>query len=411
MTIASDYGLSMPMVYTHNKAVPLKCADPSLLYGVELEIENVPHWGDLVVQGMSAVEDGSLRNHGREFITLPATYSVLMHILERFFTKAKLSDDNYSERCSVHVHANCLDMELDQVAGVCLLYQVFERLLYAFVGNDRDRNIFCIPWDQTTLTYQAITNLNAKAGGPRHWQKYTGLNIIPLADKGTLEFRQMNGTYDLERIGQWLNLIGSMYAYAKKTPLEKIKEEFVNLNTTSAYTNMTENVFTDWAYILMSVPGYKLSLEEGVLNMKYSLMNPVKSTLAKKPLGETLMDGDEVERLSESEEMAEILNSAATGFASNPVRPREAPRQRERINQIPMPEWPPTQFFSRPPTTTLASAVLANLTPVDLDEIRAREHARLREIGMQRIIRDADALAARNRIDGVNPPTTEDQGQ
>lgn len=133
-TIRELTGVPEPKVYTNSKAIPLHAADPQLLYGLELEIENVPNWDELVVAGMSSVEDGSLRNDGREFLTAPSTYSVVCNTLERFFERAKLTDNNYSERCSIHVHANCQDLTTDQLSGLCMLYQVYERLLYMFVG-------------------------------------------------------------------------------------------------------------------------------------------------------------------------------------------------------------------------------------------------------------------------------------
>lgn len=327
--VATLLGLRMPEIYNNKNAVPLKCADPSLYYGLELEIENVPNWEDLVVHGMTSVEDGSLRNHGREFLTKPSSYSIVMHTLQRFFDKAKLSDDNYSERCSVHVHANTQNMTTDQVASVCLLYQVFEKLLYAFVGGERDKNIFCIPWDQTTLSYQVISSLNPKNFNVRSWQKYTGLNLLPLLDKGTLEFRQLGGTYDLEKIGNWLNLIGSLFVYAKQHPLDKIKQDFVMLNTTSAYSHMTENVFTSWAHLLMSSPGYKIHLEEGVLNMKYSLVGATPLSNPFKAAAQGILDD-----LAVMEDTPENPPTQIATFVRGDRRPSPPPRERTELNRV-----------------------------------------------------------------------------
>lgn len=279
MLICDLLGLPKVTPYRNNKATPRDCADPSLLYGLELEIENVPNWDEMLVHGMRSVEDGSLRNDGREFLTSPSTFSVQRHILERFFDKNKLTDKNYSERCSIHVHANCQDLTREQLGALCMLYQVYERLLFNFVGDDRDKNIFCIPWDQTTLTYNVVNNIEKDSfGSLKQWQKYTALNLLPLFSLGTVEFRHMSGTNDLEKISIWLNLIGGLFQYARKNSIGDIKEQLLTLNTTSQYDDLTHRVFTFWTKYLINVPDYKQHIEEGVLNMKYSMLVPKKLT-------------------------------------------------------------------------------------------------------------------------------------
>lgn len=265
--------------YTNSKATPIEAACPSLLYGVELEIENAPLWGEWEGYGYSFKEDHSLRNHGIELITQPMTISVLNYCLEKFFERSKVTDRNYSERCSVHVHANCRDMSLDQVSVVALLYQVFEVLLFQFIGADRNKNIFCVPWYETTLTHSVINQLKAGDHGQlKKWQKYTALNLLPLYKYGTIEFRHMAGTHDLKFIIDWCNLIGCLFAYAKEHTLEQTREWIIDLNTTSAYRDTLQTVFGQWADLLRK-PGFEILLEEGVLNMKYSLMEKKKSGL------------------------------------------------------------------------------------------------------------------------------------
>lgn len=267
------FGLPFPDVYKSNKAYPVECADPQLIQGVELEIENVPNFDEMIVSGIYHEEDGSLRNHGREFITKPMTPSVLYHVLSSFFTKNKFTENNYSERTSVHLHANCLDLTLDQLATVLLLYQVYEPLFYAYVGHDRDKNIFCIPWAETALTYAVINSIKeGKIDGLRQWQKYTGLNLLPLFELGTIEFRHMAGTPDINFMFNWFNLVGSLFAFARKTSLEETKKWVVGLNSSSQYETVTKLVFTKWANVLTALPNYKAMLEDGVLNMKYSIL-------------------------------------------------------------------------------------------------------------------------------------------
>jgi Putative amidoligase enzyme len=295
MTIAEKLGLTPVKPFTSSKATPLPSADPSLLMGLELEIEGVPgDPTDWYVPGMYGEEDNSLRmnDYGRgwEFITKPATFSVASHILSSFFQKARLSPEkNYSERCSVHVHANIQDLTPDQLKSVCLLYQVFERMFYSFAGNDRDKNIFCVPWSETTITHKLIdmlmdTNLKAL----RNWQKYTGLNLIPVSSLGTIEFRHLPGTCDLQRLMDWMNLIGSLFATARKNSFDEIKSFIISVNTTSEYKHLVQRVFGEWERVL-DMPFMETQLEDGVLDVKYMLASQTE-TKAKKAAVGMLMD-------------------------------------------------------------------------------------------------------------------------
>jgi len=295
--ISTIFGIAHPAAVKNSKALPVPCPDPSLLYGVELEIEGVP--GDpanLYVQGMRGERDNSLRDNQYgspwEFITKPATYSVLSTMLTTFFNRAGFTmEKNYSERCSVHIHANVLDFTPEQLKSLCLLYQVFERLLYAFAGGDRDKNIFCVPWSQTNLTH-AIINKMTSEGIPnlREWQKYTGLNLIPVTTQGTVEFRHLPGTPDATRILNWAALIGCMFAYTRNTPYDTIKSRIIEINTTSAYTGTLREVFGSWA-TLLEVPGKDQLLEEGVLDVKYMLLS---SEIPKNPYDQTAVPGGDV---------------------------------------------------------------------------------------------------------------------
>jgi hypothetical protein len=343
--------------YQASKATPIHVSDPTLLYGVELEIEYAsPDW---TVPGMSAVPDNSLRNSGLEYLTNPSTLSVLNYTLERFFSGWIASDRNYSERCSVHVHANCHDLTLDQLAVVVMLYQTFERLLYRFVGAERDRNIFCVPWHETQLTWAMINDFKDNAKGYqkiRHWQKYTGLNLVPLSNYGTIEFRQMPGTPDRKKIIEWCNLIGCLFSYARTNDLESTKKYVLELNTNSEYKGMLERVFREWAD-LIRVPLYEQALEEGVLNTKYSLMErPPAPTLRASPPDAPSF------QIDWSEVDARPILAENTEAELTSLQARILGRQRQGNEQQRQRRIPPT-FLYGASTTTPNPAVITRTDP------------------------------------------------
>jgi hypothetical protein len=278
-TIAEIYGLKPPGVFTTNKALPITNPDPTLLYGVELEIERCSE--DMVVKGMNVTTDGSLRNNGFEFITLPMTYSNLHQVLTTFFYKNKLTANNYSERCSVHVHTNVLDLTGEQLRNLFMLYQVFEGVLFNFIGDNRDKNIFCVPWKETNLSYRLISSLEEehyyKTGD---WLKYTALNILPIQSQGSVEWRHMAGTPNVNRIMTWCRLIGHIYRMSRGNTQQQIQDLVMRLNTTSLYNDVLGTVFQDDANVLRN-GDYIALLEDGVLNMKYSIISPKKEKIIK----------------------------------------------------------------------------------------------------------------------------------
>jgi hypothetical protein len=254
--------------------------------GVELEIENCNE--EWCTAGFKVVPDGSLRNSGLEFVSSPMTYSNMVYALDTFYDRNKPQvrwseiypeeydiSSNYSDRTSIHVHTNVGDLTIKQLQTLCLLYEVFENLLFAFVGNDRDKNIFCVPWQETTLSYSVIPKLVTDPGSIRNWQKYTALNLLPIMSQGSVEWRHLHGTSNRDQIYTWLRLIGHMYAYVLSCEFDKTADVFKALNTSSAYDKMLDEVYKGDADRLR-VPNYRVLLEEGVLAMKFALMEPAK---------------------------------------------------------------------------------------------------------------------------------------
>lgn len=154
---------------------------------------------------------------------------------------------------------------------LCLLYQTFEGVLYHFAGGDRDSNIFCVPWAQTQITYKLLDTLE-QGNVPmlRNWQKYTGLNLIPITALGTVEFRHLPGTCDKAHILNWMSLIGCMFRTAKSMELKQIEDLLLNVNTNSEYTKLVQIVFNGWEH-LIDTHNCATLIEDGIINVKYLL--------------------------------------------------------------------------------------------------------------------------------------------
>lgn len=323
--IGALLNLTMPPVI--DGAIPdgFNCVDPFRALGLELEIEHVKNPIRNTQTGFVVTNDGSLRNDGKEFVSVPSTFGALITSTKALMELFKFSEANYSERCSVHVHVNCQDLTPDTLAGVCLLYQVFEYVLFHYAGGDRKSNIFCVPWAETNITYNTIARYFEEKNPTllRQWQKYTALNLLPLSTQGTVEFRHLPGTCDVNTIANWINLILSLFVYAGKTSLVEIKTQLIELNTNSHYLVLLDSVFGEYAHLLK----YKevvQDMEDGVLAFKYAFTKDYPSTHKRIP-----------------------RNPRVNPFQAVPVQPQ--PPQEPNPALEPWPAWQPVFDIAQEP--------------------------------------------------------------
>jgi hypothetical protein len=96
--------------------------------------------------------------------------------------------------------------------------------------------------------------------------------LIPVQTLGTIEFRHLPGTCDFPRILDWLNLIGCLFATARKHSFDDIKSFIIQVNTTSEYKHLVQRVFGEWERVL-DMPFMEMQLEEGILDVKYILLS------------------------------------------------------------------------------------------------------------------------------------------
>lgn len=262
--------LKLPTDYSFN--------DPKCLVGIEVEVERITRIDPNTTLLLWQIrEDGSLRNNGREFVSwpMPAFYSY--PALQLLFNGLN-ADHDFSKRTSIHVHINVRNLTAQQVLATLLIYHSVEPLLFDYVGGNRTNNIFCVPWTNSDF-------LSHKLGGPDKWktlaelrglsEKYSALNIIPLETFGTLEFRHMPGTSDVQKIIRWIDMITAMRLYAVRNGFDKVLSEIVNLNTNSQYEKYLESVFGPTLKPLFNTSNIYNVMERNVVDIKGSLLNAV----------------------------------------------------------------------------------------------------------------------------------------
>lgn len=214
------------------------------LIGIEVEVENFANPNGSLNKVWTMIEDGSLRNNGVEFVSkpIPANYApaCLQYLMHSYLS----SDVCFSPRTSVHIHLNVQDLTLPQVQDILMLYTVYEKLFFKFTGRGRARNVYCVPLSDCDLVGGMIEKGYDRV---RTWSKYTSLNVLPMQEYGTIEFRHMHGTNDVAKLSTWINLICKLKEYVKANPTKHIRSLIAEMNDDFDFARLLYEIFGDYA--------------------------------------------------------------------------------------------------------------------------------------------------------------------
>jgi hypothetical protein len=186
-------------------------------------------WPKVPLGMWKAVEDGSLRDFGVEYVLrTPLSYKNTLIALDEF--KDKMKDVKFlkdTASTSVHVHINMLNETPLTLANVLTLWTMFENPLIEFCGPSRRSNFFAAPIRTTEGIkdnfVKLVTMLESGQQSAVNWSdqgvKYAALNIATLQKFGSMEIRSFRGTTDTTEIAEWVSILNKLYLYAKKPGL------------------------------------------------------------------------------------------------------------------------------------------------------------------------------------------------
>ena len=173
--------------------------------------------------------------------TIPILYGNIEVALENLISN--LEHYKTSARCSVHIHVNVADLTESQLTTLILVYTIFERFLFEESGRRFNSN-YCVP-----LQHQVILPIENELAVVKavKFPKYSAIHLFAQTDTGkllgTLEFRHLKGTLDVNYIKNWVYYLVSMHHYAQNTHLNQFKENLYDMRVSSAYINLFETVF------------------------------------------------------------------------------------------------------------------------------------------------------------------------
>lgn len=139
-----------------------KTAGPRV--GIELEYED---WAGIVDDDKywQIAHDGSLRNQGVEFVSIPLAMHQVRPALVYIDGVLKEWNPTANERCGVHVHLNMSDKTFNHLFTFTTLYALLEPALFKQYAPDRIDNHFCVPMfynmSQMTALQDDIARLRA----------------------------------------------------------------------------------------------------------------------------------------------------------------------------------------------------------------------------------------------------------
>lgn len=270
---------------SHGPIESRKIIDSDTFIGIEIEVERIASSVHHVLTpeqkypGLDLWQqtgDNSLKEQGVEFVSRPLKgrmIEVALNALNNFLVKENPAH-NFSSRCGTHIHVDFREMTMEEVIKFVLLYSLVEGAFYHFAGKDRIGNAFCVPITHAPFKqhlpeiYHAYKHedLAQVIDYITRWSKYTGLNLRPLSNLGTVEFRHYGGTADITFLIGQINSILNIRKRAKEMSMEQVIHLIKTINTSSLF----RSTFSDILGIPFNIDDATLKkiTERSVLSLK-----------------------------------------------------------------------------------------------------------------------------------------------
>jgi len=249
-------------------------------FGLEIELEglNVRTSNRDVNNYWTTHEDGSLRAQipGRdngmgqtvEYVSRgPLSLTEAIISLKFLFDYLNLNPKVKvfpSYRTSIHVHVNCAMETWRTVYNFITLCIILDELLAYPNGDHRVGNNFCLRFVDAEAVIADLCDSMSSYGNINELpsnMRYSAINFASLRKFGTIEFRSLECTTDLDRVAQWIGVCQRVKEVSREfqTPIDIIglfskynEEEFLS------------RVLGIFAPVYAKVPGYKLMLKRGM---------------------------------------------------------------------------------------------------------------------------------------------------
>lgn len=247
--------------------------------GLEIEVQGY-HLPRIDNMFWKTEEDGSLKGAGEglEYVLKkPVEIGSLYEILTQWkkaFDGCKVVP---SYHAGIHVHANLQGHTPKQVINLLVCLIVLEDILVKWCGPTREGNHFCLRTSDTDYLINFLRGMIVegdfsflkKGGGPfgdgvfggDDNIRYSAFNLKALYQYGSLEFRSMASTMDIDRIFTWCSTIHRIVRESKKFE-----------SPSNIITDISVGGYNDFLHRMLGVnshlylvDGYQRLMREGVV--------------------------------------------------------------------------------------------------------------------------------------------------
>lgn len=202
--------------------------------GIEIEVEGSRLPTQEYLKSWRCEKDGSLRGSSMEYVLRKPMYladasMALSELDSAYEYKDTVVKD--SIRAGIHVHVNVQELTFTQLFNFVVSYYILEEALVSWCGPSRVGNLFCLRSTDADVIMSYIRYALSKrdlASLHNDEIRYSSLNLKALGDYGSLEFRAMHSTRDLNRVYMWAETLVHLREASKTfhTPIEIVDYYF-----------------------------------------------------------------------------------------------------------------------------------------------------------------------------------------
>lgn len=335
------------------QGTPLEKVEADLGIEIEVEGENLP---SRVGELWRVDRDGSLRGESYEYVSKPIKYNELSSTLNQLKDAYRRTGAVVHEsiRAGVHVHRNVQDFTPVQLFNLSISYFAIEDLLMKWAGESREGNHFCLrakDGEFVLFQLQRVADTRSIKYLNTDTIRYCSLNLFSLFKYGTVEFRGMRGTANLDAIKLWTEMVYALTENSKRflDPLDIIMSMSGNGEDSFLRTLLPDH------HALLTYPGYESAIRDSIRRLQFiantTNWSEFESKIKVKPVSKNLDLGvrpvggiGEIDLAQLQRIQADILaRPPAWAVVENP-RP-EGRRLRGALVPPPQPAPQPVMFF------------------------------------------------------------------
>ena len=237
------------------------------IFGVEIEAEgrNLPrdlmNWRTENDLSLKSGEPDKFEYVMPAPLDLDGTHNMLMELKDAY--KKNASKVKETDTSGVHVHINVQDYTPKELFTFMVTYLTLEELVLTFCGEMREGNHFCL----RVKDAEFILHEFVKAAEQRQFAhlkndniRYASMNPCSLFKYGSLEFRAMRGTGDIDAIYEWVEILNEIRLAAKRF---KSPDEVVVSISAEGEENFIRQVLGNKAGLFLKVKNAKNMVREG----------------------------------------------------------------------------------------------------------------------------------------------------